>query len=75
MAATRNDRFMPRRSGYLVGVLLIVLALFGVPAFTIWIVFSQPSPVTFRTPGPLEFFAKQTGKHTLWHEYDTIFDA
>ena len=69
------DDTVPIRRGYLVGLSLIALATIGVPAVVLWIIFSQPSPVTFRAPGPLEFVAKQAGKHTLWYEYDTIFDG
>ena len=54
---------------------LITFAIFGVPGFVIWFVSSQQKPTPFLAPGPLEFVAKEAGKHTLWQEYDTIFNG
>jgi hypothetical protein len=75
MQPPRQDRLLPSRWGYLVAAFLIALAVAGVPGLVTWFVMGQPSPKSFLAPGPLEFVAKEPGKHTLWHEYDTIFNG
>lgn len=75
MEHLRQDRVLPGRRGYFVAAFLIALAILGVPGLVTWFVISQPKPTSFLTPGPLEFVAKESGKHTLWHEYDTIFNG
>ncbi len=64
---------VPGRRRYAIAVILIALAIFGVPAGVLWLVLDQPSPTQFPTPGPCDFMATQPGKYVLWHEYDTIF--
>ncbi|HTD68174.1 MAG TPA: hypothetical protein VK846_16740 [Candidatus Limnocylindria bacterium] len=75
MEMAAQQRVTPGRRWYLVVALLIALAIFGVPGCAIWFVFNQPKPTPFLSPGPLDFTARQAGKHTLWHEYDTIFNG
>lgn len=65
----------PGRCRYAIAILLIALAVFGVPGAVLWLVFSQPKPTQFLAPGPIDFTASQSGKYVLWHEYDTIFDG
>jgi hypothetical protein len=64
---------VPGRRRYAMAILLIVLAIFGVPSAVLWLVLSQPKPAQFLAPGPIDFTAAQPGKYVLWHEYDTIF--
>ncbi len=75
MEARPSQRIKPGRHWYVVAALLIAFAILCVPGFVFWFVFNQPKPTTFLSPGPLAFTATQVGKHTLWHEYDTIFNG